>query len=110
MDVEEIDPSESSEAAFTYLIFNLTRQYVCEVFDYVHAPPPPVWATHFHNPKKTNWKISKNTSEESVAGHVMKNVRIDLGIDPASKRESAIMKWALKRREPVDQVLLKDLM
>ncbi|KAL7640776.1 UNVERIFIED_CONTAM: hypothetical protein RMT77_009051 [Armadillidium vulgare] len=107
-DVEEIDPSDSSEAAFNYLIFNLTRQYVCEVFDYVNAPPLPVWATHFHNPKKTNWKISKNVSEKSVVDHVMKNVRIDLGIDAPSKRESAMMKWALKRREPVDQIIVQE--
>ncbi|KAB7494468.1 hypothetical protein Anas_08666, partial [Armadillidium nasatum] len=107
-DVEEIDPSDSSEAAFNYLIFNLTRQYVCEVFDYVNAPPLPVWATHFHNPKKTNWKISKKVSEKSVVNHVMKNVRIDLGIDAASKRESALMKWALKRREPVDQIIVQE--
>ncbi|RXG58165.1 hypothetical protein Avbf_14939, partial [Armadillidium vulgare] len=55
------------------LISISTFDYVCEVFDYVNAPPLPVWATHFHNPKKTNWKISKNVSEKSVVDHVMKN-------------------------------------
>ncbi|XP_046673652.1 centrosome-associated protein 350-like isoform X2 [Homalodisca vitripennis] len=111
-DLSTIQPSEQYSSTHvgnhTYkkFLFDLVRQVLVDIptnrEDETDTPP---WERAICRVRRL---VVPKLTEETVTGYVLKKVRILFGFEPNAIKESLIIQWSRKKRDRVDELLVRD--
>ncbi|XP_076044168.1 uncharacterized protein LOC143027091 isoform X2 [Oratosquilla oratoria] len=108
-DDDDPDDGEGSARTFRYLLFSLGSQLLHQIYIAQNIPPPPPWIPKKNFPHSKTLFLVKHKSKARLLEYVKRQVEILLGWEPPAFKESMILRWAKKRRDLVDQVLVREL-
>lgn len=104
--VQPPQSKHSSSAAYKRFLFDLVKQTFTDISSHKeHETEIPPW-------EKTGFRMKRlilpNLTEEFLSNHVMKKVRILLGYEPNLIKENLIIQWSRKKRDRVDELLVRE--
>jgi centrosomal protein CEP350 len=99
------DIKRSSRWIFKKLIFDLTKDLVKEAYGWVRDKPcaPWDWPAFSHRRSKMPPR-----SKEMLQEVVLKQVLVLFGFAPKTHKEKLVIRWSRKKRDYVDEILMKE--
>lgn len=103
---EPFSSKHSSNAAYKRFLFDLVKQTFTDVTSNKdNETEVPPWEKPGIKMKRF---ILPNLTEEFVSNYVLKKIRILLGYEPSSIKENMIIQWSRKKRDRVDELLVRE--